>query len=281
MTAEFGESADTSLATHELVAALHALGLPLSPSLVEMLNEHHSHRTERRGSGFTQATRVLAALVNSEGAPGSAAKIFPQLKPNAALSAALVDELPLRLGREESRLFAQLIADIVLRNQDSESHPQLAPFLGELRVGTCPLAEKYFLEISDRFVRRRGRVNVLVSDRGEPLLVEKIGLGEDHSCISLVTVVLNRVRLPPGCLLAVARPDESDFVANKKLPGSIIPIARCSGFRFLRLTTLAVTPAHRKRAFSSHFQSQVDAGLFAPGEATVEQLRAVAREQLP
>lgn len=281
MSAETGESGDTTLVTHELVAALHALGLPLSPNLVEMLNEHHSHRTERRGSGFTQATRVLATLVNTEASPGSAAKIFHQIKPTTAMSAALVDELPLRLGREESRLLARLIGDIVLRNQDCESLPQLTPFLGELRVGTCPLAEKYFLEISDRFVRRKGRVNVLVSDRGEPLLVEKIGLGEDHSCISLATVVLNRVRLPPGCLLGVARPDESDFVANKKLPGSIVPIARCSGFRFLRLTTLAVTPAHRKRAFSSHFQSQVDAGLFAPGEATIEQLRAVAREQLP
>jgi hypothetical protein len=46
------------------------------------------------------------------------------------------------------------------------------------------------------------------------------------------------------------------------------------------LTTLAVSPEHRRRAFTRHFQSQVDAGLFAPGEATVEQLRRVAEAQL-
>jgi hypothetical protein len=52
------------------------------------------------------------------------------------------------------------------------------------------------------------------------------------------------------------------------------------GFRFLRLTTLAVSPENRERAFSAHFQSQVDAGLFAPGDTTIEQLRVVAQEQV-
>jgi hypothetical protein len=139
---------------------------------------------------------------------------------------------------------------------------ELAPFSGELKVGTCPLAEKYFLEISDGFVRRKGRVNVLISDAGEPLLLEKLNLGDNHSCISVTEVVLNGVRLPPGCLFGV------------------IPVRRCTGFRFLRVTTLAVSPQNRRRAFTTHFQSQLDAGLFAPGEATIEQLRRVAEDQL-
>jgi hypothetical protein len=266
---------------HELVAALAALGMVLSPTLTGMLNEHHSHRTERRGCGFTQATRALAALVNSSGSDRYPRTLFAQVMPNTEPRGALIERLPMRLEREESVLLARLIADIVVREPPQPELPTLQPFTGELKVGTCPLAEKYFLEISDRFVRRNGRVNILVSDRGEPLLLEKAGLGEDHSCISVAEVILNRVRLPPGCLLGVARPEESAVRPNKTLPGSIVPIGKCAGFRFLRLTTLSVSPPNRARAFSSHFQSQVDAGLFAPGEATVEQLRAVAQEQLP
>jgi hypothetical protein len=191
-----------------------------------------------------------------------------------------LDELPRRLLREESRLLAALISDLVLPTPPVMGAEELPGFAGELRVGTCPLAEKYFLEISDGFVRRKGRVNVLTSDAGEPLLLEKLNLGDNHSCISVAEVVLNGVRLPPGCLFGVQRQDGVDVMPNARLPGSVIPVRRCVGFRFLRLTTLAVSPQNRRRAFTTHFQSQVDAGLFAPGEATIAQLRRVAEEQL-
>ena len=148
-------------------------------------------------------------------------------------------------------------------------------------AAVCPLAEKYFLEISDRFVRRKGRINVLVSGSGAPLLIEKVNLGDNHSCINVAGLVLNGVQLPPGCLFAVRyATTTTDGPANRKLPGSVVSVQSCEGFRFLRLTTLAVSPQNRQRAFTSHFQSQVDAGLFAPGEATIEQLRRVAEEQL-
>jgi hypothetical protein len=173
-----------------------------------------------------------------------------------------------------------LIADLVRPATARAGVTELSPFFGELKVGTCPLAEKYFLEVSDGFVRRRGRINVLVSDGGQPLLLEKLNLGDNHSCISVAEVTLNGVRLPPGCLFGVARDEGLELARNAKLPGSVIPILRCTGFRFLRLTTLAVSPQNRRRAFSTHFQSQVDAGLFAPGEATIEQLRRVAEEQM-
>lgn len=175
---------------------------------------------------------------------------------------------------------AALIADLVLPAAAVAGVQELAPFSGELKVGTCPLAEKYFLEISDGFVRRKGRVNVLISDAGEPLLLEKLNLGDNHSCISVTEVVLNGVRLPPGCLFGVQRDEGIEVMPNSKLPGSVIPVRRCTGFRFLRVTTLAVSPQNRRRAFTTHFQSQLDAGLFAPGEATIEQLRRVAEDQL-
>ena len=77
--------------------------------------------------------------------------------------------------------------------------------------------------------------------------------------------------------------DKEDFLVHRyhrSLPGEVIPIAACSGFRFLRLSTLAVSPEHRERAFTTHFQAQVAAGLFAPGGATIAQLRRLAEEQL-
>ncbi len=121
---------------------------------------------------------------------------------------------------------------------------------------------------------------MLISERGEPLLLEKINLGDDHSCVSVTELLLNGMRLPPGCLFAVRYEGDVELRPNRALPGSVIQTKSCVGFRFLRFTTLAVTPENRQRAFTSHFQSQVDAGLFAPGEATIGQLLRVAEAQL-
>jgi hypothetical protein len=49
---------------HEIVRAFANEGLPLDQRLAEMLDEHFSHQTERRGYGYTQATRYLAVLLN-------------------------------------------------------------------------------------------------------------------------------------------------------------------------------------------------------------------------
>ena len=50
--------------SHELPRVFAEHGLALNDTLVGMLNEHFSHLTERRGCGFTQATRHLAVHVN-------------------------------------------------------------------------------------------------------------------------------------------------------------------------------------------------------------------------
>ena len=49
---------------HEVVHLFKEQVFPLSEKLTEMLNEHYSHQTERRGCGYTQATRVLAEFIN-------------------------------------------------------------------------------------------------------------------------------------------------------------------------------------------------------------------------
>jgi hypothetical protein len=276
------------LEPHELAQLFAARGFALNATLQEMLSEHFSHRTERRGCGFTQASRHLAVLVNQprSASQSAIATLFPEwARAHGAEAPALPLQSSLRamlqlLEREESRLLGALIADLVLPAATMSGVEELPPHAEVLKVGTCPLAEKYFLEISDGFVRRKGRVNVLVSEQGQPLLVEKLNLGDAHSCINVAELRLNGVRLPPGCLFAVHYEGEVGLRENRRLPGRVIPTRSCVGFRFLRLTTLAVSPANRARAFTTHFRSQVEAGLFAPGEATIEQLRRVAEAQL-
>jgi hypothetical protein len=265
---------------HELLRVFAKLGFPLNDTLRDMLNEHYSHRTERRGAGFTQATRHLAAFVNRahERDPNEPRMFKERLSPTLSVDALRAVET--ELEREESRLLAAIIVDLVFPVSRSEGVTELQRWSDDLKIGTCPLAEKYFLEIAESFVRRRGAANVLVADDGRPVLIEKLNLGDAHSCISVAKVTLNGVSLPPGSLFGVSYEGEIALRPNRTLRGSVLPISACAGFRFLRLSTLAVSPAHRERAFTAHFKAQLDAGLYGPREATVEQLRRVAENQL-
>jgi hypothetical protein len=310
---------------HELLRVFDAHGFRLNVFLHEMLNEHHTHRTERRGAGYTQASRHLAEHVNRGRHPYEydEARLFADRTPDSvhtlvdAAGAKGVDlpwrnldrrapplgvledpelligydeeaerqrrlrALPTLVEREESRLLAGIIVDLLLSNTAAETgYPELPPWPEKLPIGTCPLAEKYFLELAQGFVRRKGLMNVVVSEEGEPLLVEKLNLGDDHSCISVTTLLLNGVRLPRGSLFGVTYKGDVGIRKNANLAGQVIPLSRCDGFRFLRLTTLAVSPANRKRAFTTHFEAQVAGGLFEPGVATIEQIERLTREQL-
>lgn len=309
---------------HELLVAFEQHGFRLNAVLYEMLNEHHNHRTERRGAGYTQATRHLAVHVNVPRHPREFDEVRLFAEREAAHMRALLagaeragitfdwrnldhreapEELlrdgglgalyeeerarqgrlrsvPLALEREESLLLAHLIVDLVLPvAAPSASLPELRPWRETLAIGTCPLAEKFFLEIADGFVRRGGLINVITSPEGTPLLVEKLHLGDNHSCISLTPLLLNGVRLPAGSLLGVVYSERDVGAPNRVLPGRQIPVGACS-FRFLRLTTLAVSPENRRRAFTEHFEAQVRGGLFSPGSVTIDQIALVAGRQV-
>lgn len=309
---------------HELVEAFRRAGVALNTTLEAMLNEHPDHRTERRGCGFTQATRHLAARTNEPRGHRDTADMalfahwaerehsrierwladgalatwrhwdrdppFAELAPdnealdrgavaNEAARQAWLRELPGSVQREESALLAAIIRDIMLPDDRSAlAAVQLPAWPDKLPVGSCPTAEKCFLELAHGFMPRKGRCNHLVDDAGRTVLIEKINMGDDHSCVTLVPVVLNGVTLPPGALMAVHYDDEqvSRDPAPGPFRGSRIPLAECEGFRMLRLTTLAVSPANRARAFSVHFEAQRQAGLFEPGTTRLEQLRRIA-----
>ena len=269
---------------HELLKALRQHGLEPHLQLCDMLNERYEHRTERRGCGYTQATRLLAAQINQRTlVPLPRSRVFAEPSANTELAEKITNAGAgwyESLERMESRLLARMIHDVVLRNAQGIEFPVIAS--DALKVGSCPLAEQFFLEIAYRRIRRGGRVNVIIDQFCRPLLIEKRGLGDDHSCITVAEMVVHGVRIPKGSLVGVDYPDAAlaDLTVLQNGSGVQLPLASITGARLLRLTTLAVNPEDRARAFSAHFQQQIDSGLFSPDSTTIEQLIEFAHEQV-
>lgn len=281
----------TTLQAHELVHLFRRHRLALNPTLEQMLNEHYSHQTERRGCGYTQASRHLAEYINQPRSTDNSNDLRLlqdwQLRSlpdsdNATVWQQQLRQLPALMKREESRVLAQMIVDILLPVELSEHETAVIPAHPEkLAIGSCPLAEKYFLELAHRHVKRHGLMNIIINDNQQPVIVEKMHLGDDHSCLSLVPLLMNGVRLPAGSLLGV---DYNSRVLQKtrrkSIPGCLIRLADCRGFRFLRLTTLVISPANRARAFTTHFAAQQANGLFAPDSTRLSQLLQIAHSEL-
>lgn len=320
-----------SLVNHEIVNLFRYHAHSLSPKMVEMLNEHYSHQTERRGCGYTQATRVLAEYVNQPREQlelhdlklfdnidlKSLKKIVDQQKINeleidswrhldqSLQVAAFIQkstesdyknclltwtqlqqslrQLKQQAEREESKLICEMIEDIILPKTAFETDlVELTTLQEKPKVGSCPMAENFFLKIAHHRILRGGEINIFVDDQNRPVLLEKLNMGDNHSCISLRPVLMNGVKLPAGSLFSVDY--DRDLIQNKRpnkqYKGFIMPFDTISGFWFLRLTTLAVSPQNRKRAFSTHFEQQVENGLYSPGTTQLQQLMDVAQSQI-
>lgn len=304
--------------THELVAAFGSHNLELHRSFQDMLNELPAHRTERRGCGYTQATRFLSTFVNAPGAADDTSdlQVFEDWPPRgtpyaaaAALAAGwphgwrrldefdrgefaerlqfadLMDALSgLRhrfraavasLALPESRLLAHLLWQILGR--DGIAPVALPPMPIKPEIGSCSQAEEFFLEIAHGRVRRGGSVNVFVDAEDRPVLIEKMNLGESHSAVVLVPVRLNNVDLPPGSLCALAHVEQD--LGQPTEHGKRYPLAAIAETRFLRLTTLAIEPALRRRVFSVQIEAQERAGNFSPVTTTLAELDGFARAE--
>ena len=301
--------------SHELVEALAAVGLPPCRTLREMLDELPQHRTERRGCGLTQATRFLAERINRPRDPCDASDLsmFEGWPPRGTESiaarcldlgwaggwrdladaphavreaiaaqpaAAQLASLPQRLAEArtrirhpESHLLLTMIGDILAcRAADA---PCLPPMPEKPEIGSCSQAEEFFLEIAHGKVRRGGRVNVFVDRAQRPLLVEKIDLGESHSAMFLHEVALCGVTLAPGGLAALRHHDAASVLGHHA-HGAILPLSALAQVRFLRLTTLALAPEHRERAFGEQFRRQVQGNMLSPRSTTLDDLRRFA-----
>ena len=183
---------------------------------------------------------------------------------------------------EESKLICDLIEDIILPKDTQQTGlTELKSLAERPKVGSCPMAENFFLKIAHRRVLRSGEINIFVDEQNEPLLMEKLNMGDNHSCISLKPILMNGIRVPQGSLFSVDYSSEhiENKTPNKEFKGFILPYSAINGFWFLRLTTLAVSPKNRKRAFSTHFDQQVSNGLYSPETTQIQQLLDVALTQ--
>ncbi|TDR35765.1 hypothetical protein DFR29_1346 [Tahibacter aquaticus] len=304
---------------HEITSAFSDAQLPLCRALAEMLDEHFVHRTERRGCGYTQATRFLSDFVNRPRDPVDThdLRMFADwpMAATEALGQHLVDEqvalgwrallalptveveptgddegrhylLRLRdalqhfhasLALEESHLFLALLSDVLTGcGQDGADLPGM---IDKPKIGSCSQAEEYFLEIAHGRVRRGGSVNTIVGPAGQPILLEKVGLGEAHSAIVIAPVRIFGVTVPPGSLCAL-RYNDTVEPGQRARHGWIFPAATLHSVRFLRLTTLVVSPAARRRAFSQQMELQARSNMFSPMTTTIEHLVQFARGEL-
>lgn len=313
---------------HEILDVFKAKLHPLSTELTEMLNEHYTHQTERRGCGYTQATRVMADYVNVARHPQEFTdfKLFDAFDTKAfkyivnhgsdsplkletwrnldlhpavieylkqekddALSAALKEIVAFQKGLrsiyeatdlEESKIICQFIEDSILPKDAQQENLTVLNTLNERpKVGSCPMAEKFFLKVAHDQFPRQGVLNIFVDEHNQPVMLEKLNMGDNHSCVSLVPLMMNGIRLPAGSLFAIEYdPETVQKTTNKQHKGDIIPINQVS-FWFLRITTLAISPKNRARAFSMHFKQQVQNGLLNPEITELSQLISIAKKQ--
>lgn len=321
----------SDLIDHEVVMIFKKSLYPLSAKLTEMLNEHFSHQTERRGCGYTQATRFIAEFVsqvrdpvgfqdlrifedyetkalrnilNQAGSYGltletwrnldinlEVQQTLKRLNPQESFAQNLQQEVDFQAKLrsihqyaelEESILICQLLADIILPQTAQDfGMIECQALLEKPKVGSCPMAEKFFLRIAHHRLLRQGEINIFVDEHDQPIMMEKLNMGDNHSCISLVPLMMNGVRLPAGSLFSAHYEIEQlEKYKNKQYKGYVIPIAEMNGFWFLRLTTLAVSPQYRARAFGYHFKQQVDNGLFRPDSTELSQLMDIAKDQI-
>ncbi|MDR7016391.1 hypothetical protein [Acinetobacter sp. 3657] len=320
----------SDLVDHEVVVIFRKYLYPLSAKLTEMLNEHFSHQTERRGCGYTQATRVIAefvsqprdalgfqdfrifedyetkalkSILNQASSYGLELTSWRNLDINSDVQQCLVRLSPQELFAknlqqqvdfqaklrsihqyaelEESVLICQLLADIILPQSAKNGLIECNALPEKPKVGSCPMAEKFFLRIAHHRLLRQGEINIFVDEHEQPIMMEKMNMGDNHSCISLVSLLMNGVRLPAGSLFSANYEIEPiEKHQNKHYKGHVIPISAINGFWFLRLTTLAVSPKNRARAFGYHFKQQVDNGLFRPDITELGQLMEIAQGQI-
>lgn len=313
-----------SAQSHEIIVAFQQADLGLHKTLCEMLDEHPSHRTERRGCGYTQATRFLSTYINRPRAAEDAfdlgifadwpkhrteslarlaiaagwrqgwrglhraePEMIDRLVPSALAAAlatlpAQLADIETRLQREESRLLLRLIRSIIdpeIPASGEPCAPDIPEMLEKPEIGSCSQAEEFFLEIAHGRIRRGGRVNLFVDNDDRPLLVEKIGLGESHSAMAVAPVSICGVTLPPGALFALAYRDDAAPLRALAC-GQAMGVDAIVQARFLRLTSLAVSPQVRQRAFSAQLDAQIRGDMLSPRTTMIEDLQAFASAQL-
>ena len=301
----------SAIAHREILDVFSGMGLSLDSRITEMLEETKEHQGGRRGSGFTQVSRVLATdFVNSPRSDRDIGLFDHSVRQNiqkefdnefrslskeqqedyvepsyaSRLGRQKLEELPGQMQNEESRMIAQMMVDVIYPHVPDESAISLPPATGEMHIGTCTTAEAYYFDYINKggkvLTYSRANMNIIVDGNGEPIMLEKIGLGESHSALTLAPTEMNGVRLPAGSLVGVQYPSEIGDVAKGDSEGKFIKLEDCSGFKFLRLSTLAVDPAIRERAFGSHIEFQRNSLMEGADTVRIEDFSDKAKQRL-
>jgi hypothetical protein len=266
----------------EVLNEFKKIGLPLNETLTGMINESSEHQGGRRGSGFTQLSRQLAERVRLSGADRGVtlfdSSVISDLEDQkyannnedlktTQLSSLLDKEKILGVYEKAkdpgSKLALGMMIDLLGFSEKDPSVPELPFSKDKMEIGTCTTAENYFFDYlkgsmyKDLFSSGQAKMNVIVDSSGQPLFMEKIGVGESHSAISLRPTYINGVKIPAGSLVALQYESKGE---NKKETasheGSVINMADIKAFEFLRFTTLAVDPKDREKTFGEHLKWQ-------------------------
>lgn len=306
-------------AVHERLRWLRGHGLSVGRTLGEMLSELPHHRTERRGCGYTQATRYLATRIVAardpldpsdllllgdwplrrvevlarqarqagwpagwralHRAPTDVLEALPDVELVEAVAGPgrALDTLARLEGPPGMRVFAGLLRQVI--GGGHSSAPELPAMTRLPGIGSCSQAEEFFLEIAHGKIRRGGRVNVYAGADGQPLLVEKIDLGESHSAMSLAPLQLNGVELPAGSLFALQVDGSRPALASSPR-GGVFDLSAIGQARFLRLSTLAVPPPERASVFTRQFETQVQRDFLSPATTTIDDLAHYAQVRI-
>ena len=304
---------------HELVAAFEDEGLPLHRTLVAMLGEDPSHRTERRGCGYTQATRFLSTHVNQRRAGDATAELDVFCDwPQASTRVIAQEMLDAGWASGWRRLHE---APASIRDRDCLSSPAGAALLG----------------LSGRIARARARLSLLESGLLADMIADLISgdgalapelpampikpeigscsqaeeffleiahgrvrrhghvnlvIGADGRALMLEKMNLGEshsaIALEPLRINGVGIPPGGLFALRYDEPadppptphGRLIPLSGIAEARFLRLTTLSVPPEIRRRAFSAQVDAQLHARMVSPLTTTLDNLREYAALRL-
>ena len=301
---------------HELVAAFESHGLPLHRTLCEMLDESPAHRTDRRGCGYTQATRFLSVRINQPRLPESTddLDIFRDMPKDAIRSIAqrMLEGGWAHGWRRLHRLPEQLRRHDRLASPEGGLLANFAPQLQRIR-GQLQLAESVlvFEMIAELVLGSEATAPAIPSmpekpeigscSQAEEFFLEIAhGRVRRHGHVNLVVddhqrpLLLEKMQLGESHSAIALEPlldndvliapgglfalryDEPVAMVGSTGYGALIPLRAIGEARFLRLTTLSVAPEIRRRAFSAQVEAQVHGRMLSPLTTTLADLRAFA-----
>ena len=282
----------------EVSDAFKEAGMPLDWKLVGMLEESQEHQGGRRGSGFTQASRYMADIIRSERSSRDF-KIFDnsfkdkieddffangnEEKLKTVDFRDFVDknklkEISNKIKGPGSKLLFGMIDDTFNHNIDTNL-ATLPSSKEKMEIGTCTTAENYFFDYmrgntmyGNNFENKTAKMNIFKDEKGEPLFMEKIGLGENHSAISLKDFYLNGIKIPAGSLVALQydKPSTENLTNSKN--GNILESKILQAVEFLRFTTLVVEPKDREQTFGEHYKFQKEQGIKGAEDLTINEV---------